>query len=128
MLDMQIYTAYNIPLQMLYSVTIYEVVFVHVVAATVTLLTLLLSFVDSKYCVSADCVFTPIHVVQLLVSVEVAASLIFLVLYLGKLVCLLLYYYVHIIFFIFCFFLRCLLHINFKQCRYTLYHFLLHYA
>lgn len=66
--------------------------FVCVVAATVMLLTSLLVFADNDYCTTSNCLLSPIHWIQLFVSIEVAACLIFLAVYLGKILCNLLYF------------------------------------
>ena len=58
------------------------------VAATVMLLTSLLVFADNSYCATSNCLFSPIHWIQLFVSIEVAACLLFLTVYLGKFSCL----------------------------------------
>jgi len=57
--------------------------FVCAVVATVALLTSLLIFDDNNYCKTTDCLLSPIHWIQLFVSVEVAACLIFLTVYCG---------------------------------------------
>ena len=56
-------------------------VFVYV--ATVTLLTSLLVFDNINHCATTNCFLSPIHWIQLFVSVEVVACLIFLSIYLG---------------------------------------------
>jgi len=53
------------------------------------LLTSLLVFADNDYCSTSNCLLSPIHWIQLFVSIEVAACLIFLTVYLGKSFCLL---------------------------------------
>jgi len=54
------------------------------VAATVILLTSLLTLADDKdYCSNVDCLLEPIHWIQVFVSIEVAACLIILTVYLG---------------------------------------------
>jgi len=61
--------------------------FVCVTAATVMILTSLLVFADNDYCTTSNCLLSPIHWIQLFVSIEVAACLIFLTVYLGKILC-----------------------------------------
>lgn len=50
--------------------------------ATVMLLTSLLVFADNDYCAASNCLLSPIHWIQLFVSIEAAACLIFLTVYL----------------------------------------------
>jgi len=53
------------------------------------LLTSLLVFANNDYCATSNCLLSPIHWIQLFVSIEAAACVIFLTVYLGKFLCLL---------------------------------------